>query len=66
MPFLPSIEVTVKALAVISAAALTVNPSVCVQVMLCAHHPYLVSSAKQDTVWAVNIFFQIEIVFGGT
>lgn len=56
MPFLPSIEVSVKALVVISSAALAVDPSVSMQVLLCAHHPYIVGSAKRDAVWKVNNF----------
>ncbi|XP_024025150.1 protein ILITYHIA [Morus notabilis] len=50
-PFLPSIEVSVKALVVISSAALAVNPSTSMQVMLCAHHPYIVGTAKRDAIW---------------
>ena len=56
VPFLPSTEVSVKALVVISSAALAVDPNVSMQVMLCAHHPYIVGSAKKDAVWTVNIF----------
>lgn len=52
-PFLPSIEVSVKALVVISSAALAVNPSTSMQVMLCAHHPYIVGTAKRDAIWRV-------------
>lgn len=51
LPFLPSIEVSVKALVVISSAALAVNPSTSMQVMLCAHHPYIVGTAKRDAIW---------------
>ncbi|KAM6596352.1 hypothetical protein CsatA_006876 [Cannabis sativa] len=51
VPFLPSVEVSVKALIVISSAALAVDPSASMQVMLCAHHPYIVGTAKRDAVW---------------
>ncbi|XP_062084326.1 protein ILITYHIA [Humulus lupulus] len=51
VPFLPPVEVSVKALIVISSAALAVDPSASMQVMLCAHHPYIVGTAKRDAVW---------------
>ena len=53
VPFLPSTEVAVKALVVISSAALAVDPSASTQVILCAHHPYLVGTAKRGAVWRV-------------
>ncbi|KAH7543347.1 hypothetical protein FEM48_Zijuj02G0174600 [Ziziphus jujuba var. spinosa] len=51
VPFIPSTEVSIKALVVISSAALAATPSAFVQVLLCAHHPYVVGTAKRDTVW---------------
>ncbi|GMN25829.1 hypothetical protein TIFTF001_001087 [Ficus carica] len=51
LPFLPSIEVSVKAVVVISSAALAVNPSTSMHVMLCAHHPFIVGTAKRDAIW---------------
>lgn len=54
VPFIPSTEVSIKALVVISSAALAATPSAFVQVLLCAHHPYVVGTAKRDTVWRVN------------
>ncbi|KAL5566833.1 hypothetical protein UlMin_029997 [Ulmus minor] len=51
MPFLPSVEVTIRAFIVISSAALAVNPSASTQVILCAHHPYIVGTSKRDSVW---------------
>ena len=50
MPFLPSVEVTIKAFMVISSTALAVNPSESMQVILCAHHPYIVDTLKSDSV----------------
>nr|XP_034925309.1 protein ILITYHIA isoform X5 [Populus alba] len=49
--FLPSVEVLVKALAVISCATLAASPSVSTQVILCSHHPCMVGTAKRDVVW---------------
>lgn len=55
VPFLPSTEVSVKALVVISSAALSAVPSASMQVILCAHHPYVVGTARRDTVWRVGL-----------
>ncbi|KAG6737448.1 hypothetical protein POTOM_058970 [Populus tomentosa] len=49
--FLPSVEVLVKALAVISCATLAASPSVSTQVIFCSHHPCMVGTAKRDVVW---------------
>ncbi|CAN6579311.1 unnamed protein product [Malus baccata var. baccata] len=51
VPFLPLVEVSVKALLVISSVALPRAPSAATQVLFCAHHPYLVGTAKRDAVW---------------
>lgn len=51
---LPSVEVLVKALTVISSTVLATGPSVFTRVMFCAHHPCLVGSAKRDAVWKVS------------
>ncbi|KAK6915301.1 hypothetical protein RJ641_020418 [Dillenia turbinata] len=51
IPFLPSSEVLVKALFVISEAALRASPGNCTQIVLCSHHPYLVAIGKRDAVW---------------
>ncbi|CAM8897213.1 unnamed protein product [Rhodiola kirilowii] len=51
LPFIPSTEVLVKALIVIASSALLVAPSLCVHVILCAHHPLLIGSASRDAVW---------------
>lgn len=55
VPFLPSTEVSVKALVVISAVALSAAPSASMQVILCSHHPYIIGTAKRDTVWRVSL-----------
>ncbi|CAN6676340.1 unnamed protein product [Malus baccata var. baccata] len=55
VPFLPLVEVSVKALLVISSVALPAAPSAATRVLLCAHHPYLVGTAKRDAVWKVNL-----------
>ncbi|XP_062006271.1 protein ILITYHIA [Rosa rugosa] len=51
VPFLPSVEVSIKALLVISSAVLPAAPSASMRVLLCGHHPYLVGTAKRDAVW---------------
>ncbi|RXH73079.1 hypothetical protein DVH24_012763 [Malus domestica] len=51
VPFLPLVEVSVKALLVISLVALPAAPSAATRVLFCAHHPYLVGTAKRDAVW---------------
>ncbi|GMP21854.1 hypothetical protein CsSME_00000112 [Camellia sinensis var. sinensis] len=51
IPFLPSVEVLVKALIVISSAVLAATPSACVQLLFCSHHPFLVGTAKRNAVW---------------
>lgn len=59
VPFLPSVEVLVKALVVISPAVLAGSPNACVQILFCSHHPFLVGSAKRNAVWKVSfLFFQ--------
>ncbi|RXI04110.1 hypothetical protein DVH24_038384 [Malus domestica] len=54
VPFLPLVEVSVKALLVISSVALPAAPSAATRVLFCAHHPYLVGTAKRDAVWKVQ------------
>ncbi|KAM1526904.1 hypothetical protein PS1_016582 [Malus domestica] len=54
VPFLPLVEVSVKALLVISLVALPAAPSAATRVLFCAHHPYLVGTAKRDAVWKVQ------------
>ncbi|KAL6988990.1 eIF-2-alpha kinase activator GCN1 [Sarracenia purpurea var. burkii] len=51
VPFVPSVEVLVKALVVISSAVLASTPSACVQIIFCSHHPCLVGTAKRNAVW---------------
>ncbi|XP_010470324.1 PREDICTED: eIF-2-alpha kinase activator GCN1-like isoform X1 [Camelina sativa] len=51
-PFVPSVEVLVKALIVISSAAVTGPPSSwIVRSIFCSHHPSIVGTAKRDAVW---------------
>lgn len=57
VPFLPSVEVLVKALVLISSAALAADPSSSVRVIFCSHHPCVVGTAKRDAVWRVNVLF---------
>ncbi|KAE8731771.1 ILITYHIA isoform 3 [Hibiscus syriacus] len=48
---LPSVEVLVKALTVISFTTLATAPSVSTQIIFCSHHPCIVGTAKRDAVW---------------
>lgn len=49
--FVPSVEVLVKALMVISSGVMTAAPSSCIRLIFCSHHPCLVGTAKKDAVW---------------
>ncbi|PKI39081.1 hypothetical protein CRG98_040505, partial [Punica granatum] len=51
VPNLASTEVLVKALLVTSSSALAASSSVCMQVILCSHHPCITGSTKTDSVW---------------
>ncbi|CAK9164336.1 unnamed protein product [Ilex paraguariensis] len=51
VPFLPSVEVLVKALVVISPALLAAAPSACMLLFSSSHHPFLVGTAKKNAVW---------------
>ncbi|XP_059308205.1 protein ILITYHIA isoform X2 [Lycium ferocissimum] len=47
----PSVEVMVKALLIMSSATLAAAPSACLQVVFCSHHPCLIGTAKRNSVW---------------
>nr|GEV72458.1 protein ILITYHIA [Tanacetum cinerariifolium] len=49
--YLPSVEVLVKALLVISSGVVAAAPSSCIRLIFCSHHPCLVGTARKDTVW---------------
>ncbi|CAO2827459.1 unnamed protein product [Amaranthus hypochondriacus] len=49
--FLPSIEVVVKALLIISAAAVRTAPETCGHIILCSHHPALLGTRKRNKLW---------------
>ncbi|XP_027348848.1 protein ILITYHIA isoform X2 [Abrus precatorius] len=51
VPFIPSVEVLVKALLIMSPAALKHAPDSFVRILLCSHHPSIVGSAKRDAAW---------------
>ncbi|KAG7021005.1 Protein ILITYHIA [Cucurbita argyrosperma subsp. argyrosperma] len=51
VPYLPSTEVLVKSLFVISRASTTTASRDSSLIMLCSHHPSLVFTAKRDNVW---------------
>lgn len=52
--FVPSVEVLVKALMVISSGVFAAAPSSCIRLLFCSHHPCLVGTAKKDAVWKVS------------
>ncbi|KAH1259509.1 Protein ILITYHIA [Glycine max] len=51
VPFIPSVEVLVKALLIMSPAALKHAPESFFRIILCSHHPCVVGGAKIDAVW---------------
>ncbi|KAK3010573.1 hypothetical protein RJ639_011979, partial [Escallonia herrerae] len=51
VPFIPPVEVLVKALVVISSAVMAVAPNACTRIIFCSHHPCLVGTAKRNAVW---------------
>ncbi|KAK2365272.1 protein ILITYHIA [Trifolium repens] len=51
VPFIPSVEILVKALLMMSSAAMKVAPDSFVRIILCSHHPCVVGSAKRVAVW---------------
>ncbi|KAG2395291.1 Protein ILITYHIA-like protein [Vigna angularis] len=53
----PSVEVLVKALLMMSPAALKHAPDSFVRILLCSHHPCVVGSAKRDVVWKFDSNF---------
>lgn len=60
VPFIPSVEVLVKALLVISPAVLVATPSAFLRIIFCSHHPCLVGTAKRNAVWKVTLL-QIKV-----
>jgi len=52
--FVPSVEVLVKALLVISSGIMAAAPSSCIRLIFISHHPCLVGTAKTDAVWKVS------------
>jgi len=52
----PSVEILVKTLLVISSAVLATTQTALGQLIFCSHHPYLVGTAKRNAVWKVSPF----------
>ncbi|KAG9447741.1 hypothetical protein H6P81_013869 [Aristolochia fimbriata] len=50
IPFIPSVEVLVKALLLVAPAALSCGASICSSLLFCAHHPCISTSAS-NAVW---------------
>ncbi|GAV69761.1 LOW QUALITY PROTEIN: DUF3554 domain-containing protein/CLASP_N domain-containing protein/HEAT_2 domain-containing protein [Cephalotus follicularis] len=63
VPFLPSVEVLVKTLAVISSAALAKSSSVSARLLLCSHHPCLVGNVKRDATALYLLFISLRKAF---
>lgn len=55
VPFVPSVEVMVKTLIIMSSATLAAAPSACLQVVFCSHHP-CIGTAKRNSVWRVMYY----------
>ncbi|KAJ8616836.1 hypothetical protein MRB53_036208 [Persea americana] len=51
LPFLPSSEVLVKALLLISSTALVSGPNTCAKLFFCSHHPCIVGTSCRNAVW---------------
>ncbi|KAK6156422.1 hypothetical protein DH2020_010670 [Rehmannia glutinosa] len=51
VPFIPPVEVLVKALVVIASAVSASTPDACIQLLFCSHHPYIVGTGKKNAVW---------------
>ncbi|XP_042484650.1 protein ILITYHIA [Macadamia integrifolia] len=51
IPFLPSVEVLVKVLLVLSSAALASGLKACFRMIFCSHHPLIISNANRVAVW---------------
>ncbi|XP_063940401.1 protein ILITYHIA isoform X2 [Daucus carota subsp. sativus] len=51
VPFVPSVEVLVKALLVMAPEVLAANPNTLLRIIVCSHHPCLVTTAKGNAVW---------------
>ncbi|KAK9735623.1 hypothetical protein RND81_04G216500 [Saponaria officinalis] len=49
--FIPSVEVMVKALVVVSSACVSAAPTTCGRIIFCSHHPALLCTGKRDGVW---------------
>lgn len=59
VPFIPSVEVLVKALLIMSPAALKHAPDSFVKIIFCSHHPFVVGNAKRDAVWKVVAYILV-------
>lgn len=53
--FIPSVEVMVKALVLISSAAVVAAPETCGHIIFCSHHPALLGTGKRDGIWQVTL-----------
>lgn len=65
VPYLPSTEVLVKSLFVISRAATTTASTASRDsslIMLCSHHPSLVGTAKRDNIWKVILILCLTFI----
>lgn len=57
VPFIPSVEVLVKALVVIAPVVSARGPDACVQLLLCVHHPCIIGTRERSSVWRVSFTF---------
>ena len=55
VPFVPSVEVLVKALLVMAPEVLSANTNTLLRIIVCSHHPCIVTTAKGNAVWKVTL-----------
>lgn len=51
VPFIPPVELLVKALVVIGSSVLAASNCISVELLCCSHHPFLIGRSKKNVVW---------------
>ncbi|XP_071922276.1 protein ILITYHIA-like isoform X1 [Coffea arabica] len=51
VPFIPPVELLVKALLVIGSSVLAASKCISVELLCCSHHPFLIGTSKKNIVW---------------
>ena len=55
VPFIPLVELLVKALLVIGSSVLAASKCFSVELLCCSHHPFLNCTSKKNIVWKVIV-----------